>query len=58
MEAVAAEAPELSGDSAVRADAALAARSAPEEFDTHAARTIFAQIAGDEGTSSQRKSVS
>jgi beta-N-acetylhexosaminidase len=54
MEAVAAETPELSGESAVRADAALAARSAPEEFDTHAARRIFAQIAGDERTSSQR----
>src|SRR5215510_1925672 len=58
MEAVAAEAPKLSGDSAVRADAALAARSAPEEFDTHAARRLFAQIAGDARTSSQRKTVS
>jgi beta-N-acetylhexosaminidase len=58
MEAVAAEAPKLSGDSAVRADAALAARSAPEEFDTHAARQIFAQIAGDGRMSSQRKTVS
>jgi beta-N-acetylhexosaminidase len=58
MEAVAAEAPELSGDSTIRADAALAARSAPEEFDTHAARRIFAQIAGDQRTSSQRKTVS
>jgi beta-N-acetylhexosaminidase len=55
MAAVAGEAPELSGKSAKRADAALAARSAPEEFDTDAARKVFTQMVADERTSSQRK---
>jgi beta-N-acetylhexosaminidase len=55
MAAVAGEAPELSGESAKRADAALAARSAPEEFDTDAARKVFTQMVADERTSSQRK---
>jgi beta-N-acetylhexosaminidase len=48
MAAVASEAPELSGDSAKRADAALAARSAPEEFDADAARKVFTQMVADE----------
>ncbi len=54
MTAVASEAPELSGDATKRADAALAARTAPEEFDTEAARKIFAQMVTDERTP-QRK---
>ena len=41
---VAGEAPQLSGDAAKRADAALAARMAPEEFDIEAARKIFTQM--------------
>ena len=48
MAAVAGEAPELSGESAKRADAALAARSAPEEFDAEAARKVFTQMVADE----------
>jgi len=44
MTAVASEAPELSGASAKRAEAALAARSAPEEFDVDSARRIFEQM--------------
>lgn len=57
MEAVAGEAPKLAGEAATRAHAALAARSAPEEFDTAAARMIFAQMVGDEPVA-QRKTVS
>jgi beta-N-acetylhexosaminidase len=48
MVAVANEAPELSGAPAVRADAALIARSAPEEFDTDAAREVFTKMVADE----------
>jgi beta-N-acetylhexosaminidase len=44
MTAVASEAPELSGEAARRADAALAARSAPLEFDADSARVIFSQM--------------
>jgi beta-N-acetylhexosaminidase len=44
MAAVAGEAPELSGESAKRADAALATRSAPEEFDVDSARKLFKQM--------------
>src|SRR5512143_2202019 len=47
MTAVASEAPELSGDAAKRADAALTARTAPEEFDTDAARRIFRQMVAE-----------
>ena len=54
MTAVASEAPELSGDAAKRADAALLARTAPEEFDTEAARKIFTQMVSNERTP-QRK---
>ncbi len=43
MTAVAGAVPELVGVAARRADAALAARSAPEEFDVEAARKVFAQ---------------
>jgi beta-N-acetylhexosaminidase len=41
MVAVAGACPELAGDAARRAEAALAARSAPEQFDVAAARNIF-----------------
>jgi beta-N-acetylhexosaminidase len=55
MAAVAGETPPLSGDAARRADAALAARTAPEEFDTEAARKIFAQMVTDERPAPQWK---
>jgi beta-N-acetylhexosaminidase len=55
MVAVAKEAPELSGGPARRADVALSARSAPEEFDTNAAREVFAKLVADEP---QRKTLS
>lgn len=55
MTAVASEAPELSGDAAKRADAALTARTAPEEFDTDAARRIFRQMVAEVQTSPKRK---
>ncbi len=55
MLAVASETPELSGDAAKRAGAALAARTAPEEFDTEAARRIFGQMVAGVQTSPQRK---
>jgi beta-N-acetylhexosaminidase len=48
MIAVAGEAPELSGDAAKRADAALAARVGPEQFDVEDARRIFTQMVADE----------
>jgi beta-N-acetylhexosaminidase len=41
MEAVAAAVPELAGAALARAETALAARSAPEQFDTAAARKLF-----------------
>jgi beta-N-acetylhexosaminidase len=53
MAAVAGVVPELAGDAASRADAALARRTAPEEFDTDAARRVFTQMVADERT--QRK---
>lgn len=43
---VAGAAPMLSGEAAKRADAALAARKAPEDFDVDAARKIFASMVG------------
>ncbi|HEX4736257.1 MAG TPA: beta-N-acetylhexosaminidase [Allosphingosinicella sp.] len=46
MVAVATVAPELSGEAARRAEAALAARTAPEEFDIAAARNIFNDMVG------------
>jgi beta-N-acetylhexosaminidase len=55
MTVVASETPELSGDAAKRAGAALAARTAPEVFDTGAARRIFAQMVAGERTSTQRE---
>jgi beta-N-acetylhexosaminidase len=55
MTAVAREAPKLDGEAARRAEAALAQRKAPEEFDVDAARKIFAQMVEAEPPSSQRK---
>ena len=55
MTAVAREAPKLDGEAARRAEAALAQRKAPEEFDVNAARKIFAQMVEAEPPSSQRK---
>jgi beta-N-acetylhexosaminidase len=46
MVAVATVAPELSGEAARRAEAALAARTAPEEFDVAATRKIFNEMVG------------
>ena len=53
MSAVASQAPELKGEAAKRAEAALAQRKAPEEFDVEAARKIFTQMVDAE--QSQRK---
>lgn len=44
MTQVASVVPELSGEALARADAALVARSAPEEFDAEAARKVFTQM--------------
>lgn len=55
MIAVANEAPELSGEAAKRAHAALAARKAPEEFDDEAARKLFTQMIADKRAEPQRK---
>jgi len=52
MTAVAGAAPMLSGAAAKRAEAALAMRGAPEEFDIEAARKVFAE------TIAQRNKVS
>ena len=54
MAAVAGEAPVLAGEAAKRAEAALAQRKAPEEFDVDAARKIFTQMV-DAEPPSQRK---
>ncbi len=49
MSAVASNVPMLAGEAAARAEAALALRSAPEEFDIEAARDVFARMmAGDQ----------
>src|SRR5450631_4846387 len=53
MTAVATAAPPLAGEAAARAEAALAQRKAPEEFDVDAARKIFMQMVDAE--QSQRK---
>ena len=55
MSAVAAESPKLTGDAAKRAEAALAQRRAPDDFDVAAARKIFKQMVDAEGSPSQRK---
>lgn len=48
MSVVAGAVPELAGESARRAEAALAQRGAPEEFDVDAARGIFARMVGEQ----------
>jgi beta-N-acetylhexosaminidase len=55
MTEVAGIAPELAGEAATRAEAALARRSAPENFDVDAARKIFTQMVDAEQLPSQRK---
>jgi beta-N-acetylhexosaminidase len=54
MAQVAADTPVLSGISAERADAALAARSGPEEFDADAARKVFSQMIAGSAPAGQR----
>jgi beta-N-acetylhexosaminidase len=49
MQQVAAESPELSGVAKQRADAALAARSAPDAIDIAAARRQFGQLLAGQG---------
>jgi beta-N-acetylhexosaminidase len=44
MTAVAGAVPMLSGEAAKRAEAALAMRSAPQDFDVEAARRLFADM--------------
>jgi len=39
--------PVLAGEAARRADAALAMRSAPEEFEVAAARRLFEKLVGE-----------
>ena len=56
MGAVAGAVPELSGQAAKRAEAALAQRSAPERFDVEAARAIFARMV--DGAQPQRMTMS
>ena len=56
MTAVAGEAPQLSGDALMRAEVALSARPAPEDFDVDSARKIFEQML--EGPFAQRVTVS
>jgi beta-N-acetylhexosaminidase len=58
MVEVAAEAPQLSGISAERANAALAARTGPEEFDVDAARKIFNQMLDGIASQAQRMTAS
>ena len=54
MSEVAAVAPMLTGMAATRADAALAARKSPEEFDIGAARSTFAEMVTAEQPATQR----
>ena len=46
MEEVASAVPVLAGDAKKRADAALALRSAPDDFDVEAARRMFTKMVG------------
>ncbi len=55
MEAVASIAPELEGEAVARAEAALAQRKAPDQFDVDAARKIFTQMVEAEPPPSQHK---
>ncbi len=54
MNEVAGAVPELAGEAAARADAALAARTAPEAFDVAAARRIFNETVATGASPSQR----
>ena len=56
MNEVAGAVPELAGEALQRAEAAMAQRRAPEEFDVAAARGIFARMVGGDGL--QRTTVS
>ena len=56
MSAVAGVAPELAGEALARSEAALARRSAPEQFDVDEARAVFARMI--EGNSKQRMTAS
>jgi beta-N-acetylhexosaminidase len=58
MSEVAASVPELAGASAARADAALARRTAPEEFDLSAARELFARTMAGQRQHAQRMTAS
>ena len=58
MTAVAGSVPELAGASLTRAEAALAARSAPEEFDVAAARDLFTRMMAGAAPASQGMSAS
>ena len=49
MQEVAAAVPAHADEARARADAALALRSAPEEFDVDAARRLFAKMVGEAG---------
>ena len=55
MTEVAGEAPMLAGAAEQRAEAALALRKAPEEFDVDAARKIFTQMVDGDAPPTQRK---
>lgn len=54
MVQVASVVPELAGDAATRAEAALAARRAPEDFDLVAARKTFIELVAAEAPPSER----
>src|SRR5664280_1657805 len=58
MTAVAGQAPVLAGEAARCADAALAQRKAPEQFDVDAARKLFSQMVDADGSPPQRKTAS
>ena len=53
MTAVASSVPELAGEAARRADAALNRRSAPEDFDAPLAREIFNRMVGESSPAAQ-----
>jgi beta-N-acetylhexosaminidase len=57
MAAVAGAVPDLAGESARRADAALAARTAPEAFDVAAARGMFTRMVAEDAPPSKRMPV-
>jgi beta-N-acetylhexosaminidase len=58
MTQVADAAPPLAGEAGNRAEAALAQRKAPEEFDVDTARRMFTQMVASEQPSGQRKTAS